>query len=273
MTRFQIIIKYLAIAFAVVLTVSIIGGILSIVGLVGFFGNNSAVAAQMQQYPVSGEVTRLELEIHAAELTIEESDSFFVKSNLKDLKVTSKNGTLVIQERDRLVKNYKGAALTVGIPKHFRFASAQIETGAGNVEIAALSADSLSLELGAGNVTIHKLHAEKSAELEGGAGKITILDGLVRNLQLDMGVGELNLTAALLGASELNLGVGTTNLTLLGTEADYTVRVEKGVGNTTVNGQSMSNNTTYGSGRNRVELEGGVGNILVNIREASMSAQ
>lgn len=269
MTPFQKVIKYLAIALAVCLIVSIVSGILGVVGAFGLFGATDAVAEDMTQYPISGEITALKVEIHAAELTVVESESFFVESNLKKLTVSQDNGTLTIREKDRLVRNYNGAALKIGIPKDFVFTSARVETGAGKVDIAALQAEELTLELGAGEVKIAYLSATKNAELEGGAGRITISDGILQNLQMEMGAGQLNLTAALLGSSELNLGVGETNLTLLGAEEDYAVCIENGIGNATVNGQQMKNDATYGSGKNRVELDGGVGSIRVSIEKPS----
>lgn len=266
MTLFQKIIKYLAIVLAVCLIVSIVSGILGLLGVFGLFGSTDAVAEDMTQYPVSGEVTAIKIEIHAADLTVVESESFFVESNLKKLTVSQDRGILTIREKDRLARNYKGAVLKIGIPKDFVFTSAQLETGAGKVDIAALQAEDLSLELGAGEVKIAYLSATKCAELEGGAGKITISDGSLQDLHMEMGAGQLNLTAALFGSSELDLGVGETNLTLLGAQEDYTVCIDNGIGSATVNGQKMKNDDTYGSGKNRVELDGGVGNICVNIK-------
>lgn len=266
MTLFQKIIKYLAIALAVCLIISIVSGILGLLGVFGLFGSTDAVAEDMTQYPVSGEVTAIKIEIHAADLTVVESESFFVESNLKKLTVSQDRGILTIREKDRLARNYKGAVLKIGIPKGFVFTSAQLETGAGKVDIAALQAEDLSLELGAGEVKIAYLSATKRAELEGGAGKITISDGSLQDLHMEMGAGQLNLTAALFGSSELDLDVGETNLTLLGAQEDYTVCIDNGIGSATVNGQKMKNDDTYGSGKNRVELDGGVGNICVNIK-------
>lgn len=77
MTLFHKIVKYLAIALAVCLIVSIVSGILGVVGVFGLFKNTDAVAEDMTQYPVSGEVTALKIEIHAADLTMVESESFF----------------------------------------------------------------------------------------------------------------------------------------------------------------------------------------------------
>lgn len=267
MTRFQKIVKYIAIALAVALIASILSGILGVVGVFGLLGRSDAVAEDITAYPVSGAVTSLKMEIHAADLTVQTGDSFSVESNLKELTVSQKDGVLIIREKDGFLRNYNGAVLKLVIPRDFVFRSAELQTGAGRVQIDTLSAEDLSLELGAGEVRIGQLNASSEAEIEGGAGKITISGGTLYDLQLEMGVGQMNLTSALLGKSELNLGVGETNLNLLGTKEDYTVHVEKGIGSATVDGQQLENDTRYGAGENRVELSGGVGAINVTFEE------
>ena len=52
MTTFQKVIKYLAIALAIFLTVSIIGGILGIFGLFSGFFTGDAVAGDLKTYTV-----------------------------------------------------------------------------------------------------------------------------------------------------------------------------------------------------------------------------
>lgn len=266
MTPVQKIVKYIAIALAVALIAAILGGILSVVGVIGLFGESNAVAKEVTTYPVSEKVTDLHIQISAADFTVEEGEGFSVESNLKDLTVSEKNGVLTIREKNTFFKNYNGAVLKLTVPENFVFSSVELETGAGRVQIDTLSAQKLQLELGAGEVKIGQLNATGSAELEGGAGKITISGGTLRNLQLEMGVGQLNLTSALLGSSELNLGVGESNLQLIGTQDDYTILVEKGIGSASVAGAQIEDESRCGSGENRVEITGGVGAIHVDFK-------
>lgn len=267
MTPFQKAVKYIAIALAVVLIVAILGGILSVVGVIGLIGSIDGVAEECTTYPVSETVRELRLQISAADFTVEVGDRFSVESNLKDLTVSERNGVLTIREKNTRFKNYTGAVLKLTVPESFVFSSAEVETGAGRVRIDALTAEILQLELGAGEVSIGQLNAIHSAEIEGGAGKITIGGGSLHNLQLDMGVGQMNLTSALLGSSELELGVGETNLHLIGTQTDYTVLVEKGIGNATVAGVEIGDQDRHGTGENRVEITGGVGAIHVDFQQ------
>lgn len=261
MTTFQKVIKYLAYALAVFLVVSIIGGILSAVGLFSGLFDGDNVLEDAKIYTVSDNITELDIRINAADFSIKQADAFSVESNLKHLTVKENDGVLTVEETKKFGKTYTGAMLVLYVPEGTVFEKADIITGAGIVSVDTLSADSLTLELGAGEVRIGSLTANKNADIDGGAGKITIADGSLRNLDLDMGVGQLDLTAVVLGNSEFDLGIGETNITLIGSKNDYTVDAEKGIGNMTVNGESVSDFNISGNGENNIDINGGIGAI------------
>lgn len=271
MTLWQKAVKYAAIALAVLLIVSIIGGILGVFGILGWITEKDGVDQDMIQYPVSGTVNALEIHIVAADFTIKQADRFSVESNLKNLSVKESGGVLTIREKDSFATNYSGASLVLYIPAGFVFEDAQIETGAGRVQIGVLSAGKLELELGAGQVEIGELNASSRAKIEGGAGKVTVTGGTLYNLDLEMGVGQLKLTSALRGDCELDMGVGEANVTLVGTQADYRIRLQKGIGNATVEGVNGEAGGVYGTGVNEIEINGGVGSIKVSFQGAEKS--
>ena len=62
MTTLQKVIRYLAIAFAIFLAVSIIGGVLGAVGLFGGFFEDNAVLEDAKTYAVSDDITQLDVE-------------------------------------------------------------------------------------------------------------------------------------------------------------------------------------------------------------------
>ena len=159
---------------------------------------------------------------------------------------------------------YENAVLTIYVPVGMVFDNVNIKTGAGRFTVDSLSAATIGFELGAGDVTISKLIAEKSANIEGGAGRITISNGAIKDLALKMGMGQLNLTAALTGDSELELGVGESNITLLGSKDDYELDIEKGIGNITVDGKNVTDFGSSGNGANEVDIHGGV--CAINVR-------
>lgn len=267
MTDFQKLIKYLAMGLAVLLAVSIIGGIVAAVGIFGGFLFGDGATGEMERYPLSGAVTSLDIQVRAAELTIEQGDTFAVESNIEGLKVKEKDGELKIEEPKRLFHGDDGAVLTITVPADTQFQQVQIDTGAGRLTVEALSARELELDLGAGAVRIGDLVVSEQAQIEGGAGQITIDQGAIRDLDLDMGVGKLTLTAALTGRCDLDLGVGETELTLLGTREDYTLDLEKGLGTIRVDGESVSDDGDLGNGPARVQISGGVGQIYVRFQD------
>ena len=272
MTTLQKVIKYLAIAFAIFLTVSIVGGILSAVGLLGslFSGDDAEwgdVIGETKTYTVSSEISDLNIQINAADFYIKEGNGFSVESNLKNLEVDEKNGCLTLKDLTKIKLNgsnaYENAVLTIYVPAGMAFDNVNIKTGAGRFTVDSLSAATIGFELGAGDVTISKLIAEKSANIEGGAGRITISDGAIKNLDLEMGLGQLNLTSALTGDCNLDSGVGEMNVTLLGSKDDYELDIEKGIGNITVDGRNVTDFGSSGNGANEVDIHGGVGAINV----------
>lgn len=261
MTTFQKAVKYLAMAFAIFLTVSIIGGILSMFGLFGGFFGGDAVTDDIKTYTVSSDIKSLEVKINAADFTIKQGDSFSVESNLKYLTVEDKNGVLTIRDTKKFIRTYTGAVLTLYIPADTVFDKANITTGAGRLTVDNLSADTMNFELGAGEVAIDTLVAASDIDINGGAGKITISGGALHNLDLDMGAGQLNLTSALTGESDFDLGVGESNITVIGNKNDYKLDIERGLGNITVDGTSVSNIKGQGNGNNDIEISGGIGAI------------
>lgn len=263
MTTFQKVIKYLALSLAIFLTVSIIGGFLGVFSLFG----GDAVAEDVTIYTVSSDISSLNMKINAADLTIKQGDHFSVESNLKYLTVEDENGILTVKETKKFGSTYTGAVLTLYIPAGTVFENVNITTGAGRLTVDYLSANSMKFELGAGEVTMDTLIAASDADIDGGAGKITISGGALHNLDLDMGVGQLNLTSALTGKSDFDLGIGESNITIIGNKDDYKLDIEKGIGNITVDGKGVSNIKNQGNGNNSVEVSGGIGAINLNFEE------
>lgn len=267
MTTLQKIIKYCAMAFAIFLTVSIFSGIFGALGmLVGF--TRTDVTGPIQTYPVSGSVQDLDLEIGAASLKIVTGDRFQVESNHKYLTVKEKDGTLkVTEEKTAIGTSEDGVSVVVTIPEGFVFERAAITTGAGKVYIASLCADTVKMELGAGKTDIDDLQARSRSKISTGAGKLTIRDCELHNLDMELGVGKQTLTGRLTGKCDIEYGIGNAELTLLGSRDDYQIHLEKGLGSATLDGRAMSNDSVYGGGENRIEIEGGIGSMDIRFQD------
>lgn len=222
---------------------------------------------ETKTYEITSEIHSLDVQINAADFKIVSADEFLVESNLKFLSVSEKDGVLKIADEAKSNSNYTNSILTLYVPDDTVFDDVDIETGATKMTVDALSASSVELKLGAGDVRFESINASSEIDIKGGAGQITIVSGTLNELSVEMGMGELNLTAAVLGDSDLKLGVGESNITLIGSKDDYKVDVEKGLGNITVDGKTVTDFGSSGNGQNHIEIEGGVGTINLKFQE------
>ena len=247
--------------------ITVIISAILLVCLVGC-GKENAVLDETKTYEITSEIHSLDIRINAADFKIVSADEFSVESNLKYLSVSEKDGVLKIVDEAKSNSNYSDSILTLYVPNGTVFDDVDIETGAAKMTVDTLSANSVELKLGAGDVRIESLNASSEVDIEGGAGQITVLGGTLNDLSLEMGMGELNLTAAVLGDSDLKFGVGASNLTLNGSEDDYKVDIEKGLGSITVDGKTVTDYGSSGNGQNHIEIYGGVGAVNLNFKEA-----
>lgn len=273
MTIAQKVIKYWAIALAVLLTVMIVGLIIKAVVFIGGSFTEEDVIGELQNYYTSSDVQRLDIEINAADVYVKEGETLLVESNLKNLKVEEKNGCLTIKDSTKVRRQlfdsntFKEAVFTLYVPEGTVFDEINLTTGAVRLTVDVLSAKTIDLKLGAGDVSIGSLFASKSADIEGGAGRITVSGGSLNGLDLEMGVGELNLTSALSGECKLELGIGASNITLIGNSEDYELEVEKGIGSIYVDGKAVTDFGSSGNGTAEVKISGGIGEINVRFEE------
>lgn len=237
--------------------------ILCVVSLISGLGSGSSAVGEDRTYEVEGEVLSLEVEIGAADFRIEKGEEFFVESNLKRLTFRQIGDKLVLRESSFGNKKYNGAYLTIYIPDGTVFDEIDITTGAGKFAAETLLAEKVSLELGAGEVNIGELIATREAKIEGGAGAITIDGGSLKNPSFEMGVGEFRLITAIIGEGKFDLGIGEANMTLIGGRENYTVEINKGIGDISFDGDSIPGGKTIGNGQNHIEINGGIGAIKV----------
>ncbi len=267
MTKLQRVLKYLAIALAIFLTVSIVLGIVRIVaGVAGInkFFSESSTNGDMPSTTYEDKIQSLEMDMVGVELTIQRGEKFAVKTASKNITQTERNGKLTIEERRTLSFGVnKSENLTITIPEDMEFESVNIDAGAGDIEIEALKTKELELDLGAGEVLIRQLTTTEETDIDGGAGNITIQSASLHNLDLDMGVGEVHLISEITGNSDIDFGVGEANITLLGELNDYQIRMNRGLGEATFDGEHMKDDVWYGEGTNRIDMDGGVGKIAI----------
>ncbi len=276
MKAWQRAILYTAIALAILLCIGIFGGVLRLGSFVLSWFDVRDVEQEMLNYPLQGEIDSLDIDLRFSELTVKIGDSFRLESNLKNLSVGLRDGVLTITEKGGSWKRFLGysvaASTVLYLPSEHLFEQISLRSGAGRLQIEALSAERLELEFGAGEVAIDSLAAKRSAVISTGAGRTVIRNALLTDPEITVGVGALTIVGRTVGKGSIDLGVGAADLTLLGGIDAYTLNIRKGIGEILVDGRSASDGDTFGSGENRIDVEGGIGRIEITFEAASSEA-
>ncbi len=277
MTTAQKIIKYLAIAFAIFLIINIISGILwAIFGVSFIFGLQNWENDTIREHSVitnyeysdidtlNREIETLDIDIDFSNLIIKKGEEFKVEGDNNYIKCRQDNRTVHIEETNHhwFHKNNSGE-LIIYIPENLEFDKVKISTGAGKIDIERIEARRLSLEIGAGETHIRELEVKDKADIDGGAGRVTILSGNINDLDLDMGVGKVKLNAKLTGSTDIEAGIGELGVNINAPKEDYKIKASKGIGSVTIDGEGISDDTIYGNGENYIKINGGIGSIKV----------
>lgn len=272
----QRIIKYLAIALAIFIIVSIVSAILlsfnifsDFLGLTkGRYTNELTHTIKSSNKVTkefeSNKITNIKIELAYSMLTIKEGDSLKIETNTNKVESKQNGNNLKIKEKEpSIFETSEERRIIVTLPKGMTFNNIDIEAGAGEIQIEKLLAKNLDLEMGAGRVTIQELQITQKAKIEGGAGKVDINSGKIANLDLNMGIGSFKLASELSGNNKIDAGIGKLEFNLTDGLDNYTIRAEKGVGSIKIGEKEISNNVEYGVGETKIKIDGGIGSIEI----------
>ena len=285
MTSIQKVIKYLAIAFAVFLIVTIVSAVLgglfiaaNVLNLVD--GKDRPVL--MEDYKVIAQTSDgvieafdpklIDIEISATALEIRTGEKFKIETNNSEIKFLEDGNRIKIVENDDHKWWFMGkdfdSNLIVYLPeKEEGYEEVKIKAGAGKITIDKLVAKNFSLEQGAGKVTIKNLVVLESTKLEGGAGEISIESGRINNLRANQGVGKTYIRSTLTGNNDINSGIGALELNLTLPKEEYSFKIDKGIGSVKVDNETLGNDSTFGTGKNYIKIDGGIGSITVKTNQ------
>lgn len=282
MSEIQKIIKYFAIAFAIFLSINIIGGIITAIffGLSIFGVTLGLKDATMQKDTIQKseelvliqneeEIENMKIEIGYSKLTIKEGTELKIETinHDKTLEVKQTGSTLTIKDNRiwNVFEIEEQAEIIITMPDTMRLKRTKIEAGSGELTISNLQTENLDFDLGAGNVIISNIIVEKKADIDGGAGKVILKDSTLHNLDLDVGVGEFQIqNTTILGDNDIDAGVGKLEINLKGKLEDYKIIAKRGLGSFTLQNEEVVENRTYGEGENKIKMEAGVGRVEVN---------
>ena len=208
------------------------------------------------------------------------------KSNLNNIqsKVSAyiKNGTLVIKEKDDIVKfGFLGfnfdvkdeGTITVKIPKEYDLSLITLNIGTGNLYIKNITSSRIELDFGAGNTKIDGLVA-KYASINTGIGNTTMNNMSIGKLDLETGIGKSSYYGTISDDSKIETGIGKLDLSILGKYEEYMLDIEKGIGNVEVqrkNGLDEKLFNIYENTKNNekvsLKIENGIGGIDITFIE------
>lgn len=270
MSSAQRIIKYLAISLSFLLTFSIISGIRYGVFMIGnlFSHEDIDTLGDVKLLGELSEVKTLNIDIDSSNIEIKIGNGFRVETSNKYIDLREDNKEIYIAEKKHNWFTSKNVSnLVIYVPHEVLLEKVNINSGVGTVDIEELLTEELDLNLGAGTVNINNLTALDSVKIDGGAGEVNISNSSLNNLKLNIGVGKFTMKTRISGNSEIDHGIGEAILNLMGEKEKYQIYVDKGIGSLTIDGNEVVDDYVYGSGNDKIDIDGGIGSISINFME------
>lgn len=275
MTTTQKIIKYLAIAFALFLVISIFSIIFGLSReIISSINSDKKDSELLEEYTtISNNVNNIEsfkIDISNDDIEIKEGEKFEVKTNNPDVKFYHENSIVKIKSDKTFswhLSNSSRGTIIIYLPNEFNISELDLNLGAGKIDIDKIFVETLLMDLGAGTMTAKEINVYEKATINGGAGKINIYSGTINNLNLKLGAGNASIESDLTGSNTLTTGVGKLNLGLSRSKDNYKFDINKGLGNIILNDFDVSEDTLIGDGETKIKINGAVGNIIINTSE------
>ena len=272
MTTTQKIIKYLAIAFALFLVISIFSIIFGLSReIISSINSDKKDSKLLEEYTtISNNVNNIEsfkIDISNDDIEIKEGEKFEVKTNDPDVKFYHENSKVKIKTDKTFswhLSNSSRGTIIIYLPNEFNISELNLNLGAGKIDIDKIFVETLLMDLGAGTMTAKEINVYEKATINGGAGNINIYSGTINNLNLKLGAGNASIESDLTGSNTLTTGVGKLNLGLSRSKDNYKFDISKGLGNIILNDFDVSEDTLIGDGETKIKISGAVGNIIIN---------
>ena len=275
MTTTQKIIKYLAIAFALFLVISIFSIIFGLSRkIISSINSDKKDSKLLEEYTtISNNVNNIEsfkIDISNDDIEIKEGEKFEVKTNDPDVKFYHENSKVKIKTDKTFswhLSNSSRGTIIIYLPNEFNITELDLNLGAGKIDIDKIFVETLLMDLGAGTMTAKEINVYEKATINGGAGNINIYSGTINNLNLKLGAGNASIQSDLTGSNTLTTGVGKLNLGLSRSKDNYKFDISKGLGNIILNDFDVSEDILIGDGETKIKISGAVGNIIINTAE------
>ena len=251
--------------FAILLAIAIIAGICNLIYEVIMTVTPINTKIVVKEYEKEfKDIDSLDIKVGAASLTIKEGDKITVKAeNLPSKLKVKKDGKTLIVKQSSSRFNLNSGEIEITVPKEL--VDVDINGGAGTIDISGLKVIDFDLKIGAGRTVLSDMETERT-EINGGAGSLEIDSSKLSNLNLEAGAGRVLINSYIYGKSNIECGIGRMDITLRGEEDSYSIKAEKGLGSLTIAGEEYGKIVNYGKGKNKIYVEGGVGEISIRFK-------
>lgn len=240
-----------------------------------FSGRYEVWKGDVEKYRLEGTVTNLDIEAGGCSFRVEDSgdDFFYVEAEstgkfqayVEDETLYLKTTTGGVTAWDEL----SGSKIILYIPGGYRFQQAEVDLGAGMMEIPDLKAAEASLEVGAGRIVVGKAEAAV-LDVSVGAGQIELEEMDVAELNAEVGMGGLNARGAVSGYIDAECSMGSLELLLTGKKEDFNYELSGAMGSLNLAGESyggfvQERNIDNGAEKT-MEIDCSMGNVTIGFQ-------
>ena len=273
MSEIQKVIKYCAMAFAIFLSVVILGSIVAVVlgvttGISGISVLSGEDKERIQLYEEYSLEEAKELGITSvlvdcnAEITVKPGEMLTIAAeNVTDeYKIRQANGNFsIVQDRpDFNIRFWFGEvsereSVVVTIPEGLSTEKVTVMSGSGKVFVTGTETEALTVDSGSGRVTVEDVTA-KQLYVDSGSGRVSMARVAMSETRLTTGSGSVSIEDAALGKLWLDSGSGAVRMERVeATEAE----VDTGSGAVSFEGKlTGTNEFETGSGALTLRLDG-----------------
>lgn len=256
---------------------------------VHFYGENWQIGGvnNIMAHEEIKDIKNLDLDVDYGELIIKTGEGEDLEINTKNI---SENRFRYKVNGDTLEITYKGgfsfftwrsdAVITITLPKGMEFDNADIDNGAGRTDLSDFTAKTIKLDNGAGELVLTDISASEKItvsngagevrannlncgelKISGGVGEIRVENSVCSGADIDNGIGALRYSGEINGDAKINNGIGELRMNLKGNSSDYSFKVDSGIGQVKVNGNTP---VQYGDAKYNFKVETGIGEVRIN---------